>query len=153
MPISALPQETVRLLGSPLVYSSPVSVVKELVDNALDARATSVEVLISADTVDSVEVRDNGHGIHPVDFNTLGHRGCTSKLRTFEDIQTVGGVTLGFRGDALASATTVGTLSIVTRTAGEPTASRLLFSEKGGVGKIERVSGPVGTAVKVTQIF
>ncbi|OIW34992.1 hypothetical protein CONLIGDRAFT_553782, partial [Coniochaeta ligniaria NRRL 30616] len=153
MPISALPQETVRLLGSPLVYSSPAAVVKELVDNAIDAHATSVEVFISANTVDSVEVRDNGHGIHPDDFATLGHRGCTSKLRSFEEIQTVGGVTLGFRGDALASATTVSTLKIVTRTAGEPTASKLSFSEKGGVDKIERAPAPVGTAVKATNLF
>lgn len=153
MPICPLPKETVRLLGSPLVYSTPVAVVKELVDNALDAHATSVEVLVSANTVDSIEVRDNGHGIHPSDFISLGYRGCTSKLRTFEDIQTVGGTTLGFRGDALACAANLSTLQIITRTAGEPTASKLYFSEKAGVEKIERVSGPVGTAVKVTDLF
>lgn len=153
MPISALPQETVRLLGSPLVFSSPVAVVKELVDNAIDANSTSVEVFVALNTVDSLEVRDNGHGIHPDDFATLGRRGCTSKLRTFEDIQTVGAITLGFRGEALACATTISTLHIVTRTAGEPTASKLSFSEAGGVGKIERVAAPVGTAVKVTDLF
>lgn len=153
MPISALSQETVRLLGSPLVYSTPLAVVKELVDNAIDAHATAVEVYISANTVDSVEVRDNGHGVHPDDFSSLGRRGCTSKLRTFEDIQTVGGVTLGFRGDALASAANLSTLQIVTRTAGEPIASKLYFSEKGGVERIERVAGPVGTAVRATRLF
>lgn len=153
MPISALPQETVRLLGSPLVFSSPVAVVKELVDNAIDANATSVEVFVALNTVDSLEVRDNGHGIHPDDFATLGRRGCTSKLRTFEDIQTVGAITLGFRGDALACAATMSTLHIVTRTAGGPTASKLSFSEAGGVDKIERVAAPVGTAVKVTDLF
>ncbi|KAH8905551.1 hypothetical protein BR93DRAFT_939513 [Coniochaeta sp. PMI_546] len=153
MPIAALPQETIRLLGSPLVYSSPVAVVKELVDNAIDARATSVDVFISANCVDSIEVRDNGQGIHSDDFAALGHRGCTSKLRNFEDIQTVGGVTLGFRGDALASASTLSTLQIVTRTAGESTAAKLYLSANGGVAKIERVAAPVGTAVKVTDLF
>lgn len=153
MSICVLSEETVRLLGSPLAYSTPVAVVKELVDNALDAEATSVEVLVSANTVDSIEVRDNGHGIQPGDFASLGNRGCTSKLRNFEELHTVGGSTLGFRGDALACAANLSTLQIITRTAAEATASKLFFAEKGGVSKIERVSGPVGTAVKVTDLF
>lgn len=153
MPICVLPEETVRLLGSPLVYSTPVAVVKELLDNALDAQATSVEVFVSPNTVDSIEVRDNGHGIQPADFTSLGNRGCTSKLRNFEEIRTVGGNTLGFRGDALACAANLSTLQITTRTAAESTASKLFFAENGGISKVEPVSGPVGTAVKVTDLF
>jgi DNA mismatch repair protein MutL len=153
MPISALPAETVRLLGSPVVYTSPVSFVKELVDNAIDAQATSIEVFISPNTIDCIEVRDNGHGIDPEDFKTIGHRGHTSKLRKFQDLQTVGPVTLGFRGDALASAAVMSTLVITTRAVGQPTAARLHISDKGGVKMIERVAGPVGTAVKATHLF
>ncbi|KAJ9144880.1 PMS1 protein 1 [Coniochaeta hoffmannii] len=153
MPISPLPRETVRLLGSPLVLSTPTAVVKELVDNAIDAHATFVEVLIAADTVNSIEVRDNGHGIQPSDFHSLGFRGCTSKLRNFEDIQTIGGTTLGFRGDALACAANVSTLEITTRTAGEPTAWKLYFSKKGSIATTGRVAGPVGTTVKVMDLF
>jgi DNA mismatch repair protein MutL len=153
MPISALPAETVRLLGSPVVYTSPVSFVKEFVDNAIDAQATAIEILIAPNTLDSIEVRDNGHGIHPQDFSTIGRRGHTSKLRKFEDIQTVGSITLGFRGDALACAAVLSTLTITTRAAGEPTASKLHLAEKGGVEKVERVSGPFGTAVKVAHLF
>ncbi|RKU42790.1 hypothetical protein DL546_003476 [Coniochaeta pulveracea] len=153
MPISALPAETVRLLGSSVVYTSPVSFVKELVDNAIDAQATSIEIFLSPNTTDLVEVRDNGHGIHPKDFNLIGHRGHTSKLRKFQDLHTVGPITLGFRGDALASAAIMSTLIIITRVVGEPTASRLHMSERGGVKMVERVAGPVGTAVKATQLF
>lgn len=153
MPISALPPETVRLLGSPVVYTSPVSFVKELVDNAIDARATSIEILVSPNTLDSIEVRDNGHGISPQDFGSIGRRGHTSKLRKFEDLQIVGPLTLGFRGDALACAAVMSTVTITTRTAGEPTASKLYLSARGGVEKTERVAGPVGTAVKAVNIF
>jgi DNA mismatch repair protein MutL len=136
-----------------VVYTSPVSFVKELVDNAIDAQATSVEIFLSPNTTDCIEVRDNGHGIRPEDFKALGHRGHTSKLRKFQDLQTVRPVTLGFRGDALASAAVMSTLVITTRAVGEPTASRLHMSEQGGVQMVERVAGPVGTAVKATQLF
>lgn len=153
MPISALTQETVRLLGSSLVFSSPVSVVKELVDNAIDARATAVEVYISANTLDSIEIRDNGHGIPPEDFSSLGRRGCTSKLRKFEDVQTVGSISLGFRGDALAGAAALSTLTITTRTAQDQVASKLYLAEEVGVQKVERVSAPVGTTVRAMNLF
>ncbi|KAJ9157385.1 hypothetical protein NKR23_g712 [Pleurostoma richardsiae] len=154
MPISALPEATVRLLGSPLVITTPVSVVKELVENAIDARATSIEVLVSRNTVDKIQVRDNGDGIASCDYDCLGRRGRTSKLRSFEEIRLVGGTSFGFRGEALASANALGMITITTRTSTDPVATKLhLAPGVGGVTNQERTSAPVGTTVSVKDIF
>src|SRR4051812_39238226 len=118
MAITALPDSTIHLLGSSQVLTTPTSLVKELVDNALDAKATSVDILISPNTIDKIEVRDNGHGIPQADLDSLGRRGHTSKLRSFDELKSIGGVSLGFRGEALASAVQLGSVSVTTRTEG-----------------------------------
>ncbi|KAI5466728.1 histidine kinase-like ATPase, partial [Mariannaea sp. PMI_226] len=102
MAIAALPLATSRLLGSSTVVTNPTSLVKELVENSIDAGANSIEVLISQNTVDKVQVKDNGCGISLDDLNLLGRRAHTSKLRTFDELETKAGDTLGFRGEALA---------------------------------------------------
>lgn len=154
MPISALSESTIRLLGSPVVITSAVDLVKELVENAIDAKATAIEVLISTNTIDRIEVRDNGQGILPDDYESLCRRGHTSKLSSFEDLRTVGGKTLGFRGEALASANVLSKVIITTRTSECPTAAKLhILSDGGGVAKQERTSAPVGTTVCVTGLF
>lgn len=154
MPIAALPETTVRLIGSAAAISTPVDVIKELLDNAIDAEATSVEILMSADLVDSVQVRDNGHGIQADDYNSLGRMGYTSKLTSFEELKTFGGNTLGFRGQALASANSLGRVTVVTRCIGDPTAMKLtLCTDVGGIESEQRISAPVGTTVTVTALF
>lgn len=154
MPIAALPETTVRLLGSAGSITTPVDVVKELLDNAVDAGATSVEILVSANLVDNIQVRDNGHGIQPDDYNSLGRMGHTSKLRSFEELHNFGGNTLGFRGQALASANSLGRVTVVTRSIGDPTAVKLTVSPGcGGIESQQRVSAPIGTTVSVTGLF
>lgn len=153
MAITALPQSTVHLLGSAQALTTPTSLVKELIDNSIDARATSIEVLISPNTLDKIEVRDNGHGIVQEDLDALGRRGHTSKLRVFEDLKSVGGISLGFRGEALASAVQMGEVSITTRTDGEQVASLVKLKAQGGIGSQVRTSHPVGTTVTVTKFM
>ena len=155
MPITKLPLDTVRLLGSALAISTSPSLVKELLENALDAAATSVEVLISADTIDKIQVRDNGTGIPLEDIRNLGRRAHTSKLRRIEDLDGEA-KTLGFRGEALASTLSLaqGGVGITTRTAGETVATK--FSLKKGTGGAENRKpglGPVGTTVTVEGLF
>ena len=87
MAIHPLPQETIRLLSSSVKLTNPCDVLKELVDNAIDAEATSIDVVVSANTLDKIVVRDNGHGIPLEDLDLLGRRGHTSKLRSFEELQ------------------------------------------------------------------
>jgi DNA mismatch repair protein MutL len=126
--IAALPPTTVRQIGSSQVLVDPSSVVKELIDNALDARAKSVFVDIAANTLDSIQVKDDGHGIPSEDRALACRRYCTSKIRDFQDLKTVGGKWLGFRGEALASVAEMsGTLAITTRVEGEPVAVKLNY--------------------------
>ncbi|KAI8298085.1 PMS1 protein-like protein 1 [Colletotrichum sp. SAR11_59] len=154
MPITRLPLTTVRRLGSSVVIVTPVSLVKELVDNSIDAGATSIEIIVSANAVDKIQVRDNGHGIDSEDFDALGRRSHTSKLRTFEELQSKGGQTLGFRGDALASTNTMSKLTITTRTAEDPAANLLTLNPNGGGILAQKpVASPVGTTVDASDIF
>ncbi|KAI4864814.1 hypothetical protein F4820DRAFT_325551 [Hypoxylon rubiginosum] len=152
--ISPLPEATTRLLGSSLVIITPVTLVKELLDNSIDAKATSIEVLVSTDTVKKIEVRDNGLGIHPDDYDALGRRSHTSKLRNLDDLKTQSSKTLGFRGEALASVNSFAKVTITTKIASEPVASILhILPNTGGVSKQLRTSAPVGTTVSITDLF
>ncbi|TFB04405.1 PMS1-like protein [Trichoderma ghanense] len=154
MQISALPQSTVRLLGSSVIINTPCDVVKELLDNALDAGASFVEISISPNYLDTIRVRDDGRGIDVDDFGSLGRRAHTSKLRFFEELGAVVRETLGFRGEALAAVNTLGSVIVTTRTMNDVVASRLqLKATVGGVDNKQPVSAPVGTTVQVTKLF
>ncbi|PHH75416.1 hypothetical protein CDD80_2390 [Ophiocordyceps camponoti-rufipedis] len=154
MSIHPLPSSTIRQLGASVTISCPYDLVKELLDNAIDASATAVDVTITSDTLSSLSVRDNGHGIAPSDFDSLGRRAHTSKLRSLHELRDKAGKTLGFRGEALAGVNAVARVVLVTRVAGEPVASRLeLRSPEGGVQSCGPASAPVGTTVHVARLF
>lgn len=153
MAIVPLPQATVHLLGSAQALTTPMSLVKELVDNALDAKASIIDILISPNTIDKIEVRDNGHGIQQEDLDVLGKRGHTSKLRSFDELRSIGGISLGFRGEALASAVQLGEVTVTTRTEGEPVATLVKLKAPGGVDSRSRTSHPNGTTITVTKFM
>lgn len=130
--IAALPPTTARQIGSGQVLVDTSSVVKELIDNALDARANTIFVNITANTIDSIQVKDDGHGILAEDRALVCRRYCTSKIRDFHDLKQVGGRWLGFRGEALSSVAELsGTLSVTTRVEGEPVAVKLKYGRDG----------------------
>lgn len=134
MPITALPPNTVRAIGSSQALSDSASVVKELIDNAIDGQATKISIELSANTLDDIRVKDNGHGIAPDDRAIICTRYCTSKIRDFHDLENIGGRSLGFRGEALASAAEMsGSLTITTRIESEGTAVELKIDRKGQV--------------------
>lgn len=136
MPIEALPQATVRAIGSTSVISDPCSVVKELLDNALDASATSLSVEISPNTVDLIQVKDNGHGISVEDHPCVCKHAFTSKISSIDDLKNVGGSSLGFRGEALASiADMSGGITVITRVASEIVASNLEYGRDGELSR------------------
>ncbi|KKP01120.1 hypothetical protein THAR02_06789 [Trichoderma harzianum] len=154
MPISALPQSTVRLLGSSVVISKPCDVVKELLDNAIDAGASFVEIAISPNYLDTIRVRDDGQGIGIEDFDALGKRTHTSKLRAFDELGSRARETLGFRGEALAAMNSLATITVTTRTVKDVVATRLQLQPKaGGVDNKQPVSAPVGTTVQISKLF
>lgn len=130
--ISALPPTTVRQLGSHQLLTDPSSIVKELIDNALDARAKSIFIDITANTIDYIQVKDDGHGIPDEDRALACRRYCTSKIRDFNDLKQVGGKWLGFRGEALASVADMSsTVYITTRVEGESVAVKLAYHRNG----------------------
>lgn len=173
MPIEALPQKTIRAIGSTSVISDPYSVVKELIDNALDASATSLQIEISPNTVDIIQLKDNGHGISPKDQHYVCKRAFTSKIQTLDDLRNVGGSSLGFRGEALASAAEMcGGFAVTTRVESEVAGRSLKYGRNGElIGyadlarflnhvslltfycRTQRTSHPVGTTVRMTDFL
>ncbi|KAI6839339.1 hypothetical protein KC340_g12186 [Hortaea werneckii] len=154
MGIQKLEDATVKVIGASQVLTDPATVVKELLDNALDANATIVSIEIHANTLDVIQVRDNGHGIPPLDRTLIATPNCTSKLVDFNDLRDVGGATLGFRGQALASAAELsGSLTISTKVEGEPVCTALKINKNGQVVGQERASLPVGTTVRITEFI
>lgn len=134
MPIIPLPPHAIRAIGSSQALTDPASVIKELIDNAIDGRATNVSIEVSTNTLDDIRVKDNGHGIAPDDRAMVCTRYCTSKIRDLHDLETIGGRSLGFRGEALASVAEMSkNLTITTRIEGEATAVELKFDHKGKI--------------------
>ncbi|KAK1067631.1 hypothetical protein LTR74_006301 [Friedmanniomyces endolithicus] len=154
MAIEKLADGAIATLGAYQTLTDPAALVKELIDNALDANGTSIAIEISSNTLDVIQLRDNGHGIAPDDRAMVARPNYTSKLHSFDDLKEVGGSSLGFRGQALASAAEMsGTLTIITRVEGEEAAATLKISQLGEVVGRERASLPVGTTVRVTDFI
>ncbi|KAK5467908.1 hypothetical protein LTS15_000881 [Exophiala xenobiotica] len=153
MPVELLPETTTRALGSSLVLNDAKSVVKELVDNALDARATAISIEVSNNTLDIIQVKDNGTGIGVQDRQLLCKRGCTSKIRSLEDLTRLGGSFLGFRGEALASIAELSSAVIVTtRVEGEIVGTSLKYATSGMLSS-SSASHPVGTTMRVQDFL
>ncbi|KAG5985220.1 hypothetical protein E4U55_000043 [Claviceps digitariae] len=154
MSIQALPPSTAQLLQCSMNITTPCDLVKELIDNSVDAKATTIEITVSSNTIDRISVKDNGTGIDIDDFNSLGRRAHTSKLRAFEELASIGGNSLGFRGEALASANALANIVIVTKKSRDPVAWRIeLAHGSGGVRAKQPVSATVGTTVAATKLF
>lgn len=136
MPIAALSENTARAIRSSLALSDAISVIKELLDNALDANATNIAIEISANTTDIIQVKDNGTGIGLQDRQLLCKRGFTSKIRTLDDLAKLGGRCLGFRGEALASIAELSeSVAFTTRVDGETAGTQLSFDSTGKLSR------------------
>ncbi|KAK0556610.1 ATP-binding mismatch repair protein [Tilletia horrida] len=130
--IRAIDKEDVHRLTSAQVVLDLHSAVKELVENALDAGATNIEVRFREYGFESIEVIDNGHGIEPADYRAIALKHYTSKLSKFSDLQAV--ETFGFRGEALSSLCALASVSMHTATEAEaPAGTMLVFDHSGAV--------------------
>ncbi len=148
--IQQLPTAVINKIAAGEVIERPASVVKELLENAVDALATRIEVDIEAGGTELIRITDNGEGIHPDDIALAVAPHATSKLRTADDLFRV--QTRGFRGEALASISEVSEFSLRSRQANQPAGVELLV--EGGIAKVPRQCGcPVGTRIEVRQLF
>lgn len=148
--IQQLSPHLVNQIAAGEVIERPASVVKELVENAIDAGAVEIQVDLEEGGKRSIRVIDDGFGIVPDDLTLAVASHATSKLRTEEDLHKVH--TLGFRGEALASMASVGELDIVSRPAGQAAGERVMARE----GKVERGAPemiPNGTRVTLRNLF
>ncbi|XP_074355180.1 DNA mismatch repair protein PMS1 [Apium graveolens] len=127
------------------------SAVKELVENSLDAGATSIEISLRDYGEESFQVVDNGCGISPNNFKVLALRHHTSKLAEFHDLQSL--TTFGFRGEALSSLCSLGNLTVETRTKNEAVATLLTFDRSGLLIKEDKTARKIGTTVTVKKLF
>jgi len=150
MPIHILSDQLASQIAAGEVVERPSSVVKELVENALDAGATTITVTVRGGGRDLVQVADDGLGISSGEIEMAFLRHATSKLDTVADLEKVS--TLGFRGEALAAISAVSRLTIVSRDRGAQGGTRLLL-EGGRRTSRELVGAPVGTIIAVENLF
>jgi DNA mismatch repair protein MutL len=150
MRVQRLPDDIVNKIAAGEVVERPASVVKELVENAVDAEARSVRVEIEAGGKSRIRVHDDGHGMSREDARAALERHATSKLRAFEDLQSI--ATHGFRGEALPSIASVSDLLLTTREDASPAGTEIRVRH-GEVVHVRDAGHPRGTTVEVADLF
>ena len=148
--IVLLDELTINQIAAGEVIERPASVVKEMVENSIDAGATNIIVEIKNGGISYIRVADNGKGIARDDVEIAFERHATSKIRSAEDLQEV--KSMGFRGEALASIAAIANVELVSRTEDQPTGERVT-AEGGEILSVEEVACSVGTVITVRNLF
>jgi DNA mismatch repair protein MutL len=149
-PVRILPEDLVNKIAAGEVVERPASVVKELVENSIDAQASRIIVRMVAAGRRTIEVIDNGHGMSEQDAMLAIERHATSKIRKAEDLDAIR--TLGFRGEALASIAAVSRFELLTRRAKDDSGVRIRID--GGILRdVSHAAAPVGTRISVNRLY
>ncbi|HSR65163.1 MAG TPA: DNA mismatch repair endonuclease MutL, partial [Xanthomonadaceae bacterium] len=150
MPIRQLPDTLIDQIAAGEVVERPASVVKELVENALDAGARRVDIDLEEGGVRLIRIRDDGGGIPAEELPLAIARHATSKIASLDDLEAV--ATLGFRGEALPSIASVSRFQLASRHAGSAQGAALAV-EGGRIGDVAPRAHPPGTTVEVRDLF
>lgn len=148
--IQVLDETTINQIAAGEVIDRPASIVKELAENAIDAMATSITIEIKEGGISLIRITDNGSGIAKEDIKTAFLRHATSKIKTAEDLLSVG--SLGFRGEALSSIAAVSMVELITKTKGTMMGCRYEIAG-GSEGTLEDVGVPDGTTFLIRNLF
>ena len=148
--IEILPESVSQSIAAGEVVERPASVVKELMENAIDARSSEITVELKAGGLQLIRVMDNGEGMDPEDVPLALQRYATSKIKKAEDLYAIR--TLGFRGEALPSIAQVSKMTLRTRTHQSLSGTKLTC-EGGEIKRISETGCPVGTEVEVRDLF
>jgi len=150
MSIALLPDDVVNHIAAGEVVERPASVVRELVDNSIDAGASEISVYLEDGGLTLIRVVDNGCGMSREDALLACERHATSKVRSVEDLQEIR--TLGFRGEALSSIAAVSRLKLRTRCADSPAATEIVL-HAGALKDVTAAAGPVGSDIQAATLF
>ncbi|WP_094227167.1 DNA mismatch repair endonuclease MutL [Methanolobus psychrotolerans] len=148
--IKLLDESTINKIAAGEVIERPASVVKELIENSVDAHATDVRVEIGGYGTKSILVVDNGAGMSHMDASLAFKKHATSKINTIEDLNHI--ITMGFRGEALASIASVARVELVTRQEGEIEGTKVVV-DTSGIRSITSAGTAVGTSILVNDLF
>ncbi|WP_026610355.1 DNA mismatch repair endonuclease MutL [Methylocaldum szegediense] len=151
MPIRVLPPQLINQIAAGEVVERPASVVKELVENAFDAAARSVDIEVEQGGLRLIRIRDDGCGIAREELPLALSRHATSKIASLEDLERV--TSMGFRGEALPSISSVARLTVTSRTRGERCAWRVTADGTGTDFDVQPTAHPEGTTVEVRDLF
>lgn len=151
MPIQVLPPQLANQIAAGEVVERPASVVKELVENSLDAGATRIDIDIERGGAKLIRIRDNGCGIKKDELALALARHATSKITTLDDLEAI--ISLGFRGEALASISSVARLTLTSRTAEQQEAWQAYAEGRDQEVTVKPAAHPVGTTLEVLDLF
>jgi len=149
--ISVLPGSLISQIAAGEVIERPSSVVKELIENAIDSNASRIEIDIQGGGTEKIIIHDNGNGIHPDDMELAIRRHSTSKLHSQQDLETIN--SLGFRGEALSTIASVSDFCLTSRIPSEEYGRMLIYDPYTSISDVSPAPHQTGTTVEVNKLF